>query len=90
MNYLFQIDVEDPSTRLLFYRLRDMFKNADLENTAQTLESFKHIMGSTNVVDHGEPINSPYRNRPAFLDDSEIKFQHGGTMKRPLPPKKQL
>lgn len=75
MNNLYQIDVEDPTSWLLFYRLRDMFENAAPDNPVQTFESFKQIMGDVNNEDLERHPDSPYRHRPAYLDDPEFKMK---------------
>ena len=84
-NYRFQIDVVDPSSWMLFYRLQNVFKHANPFNPEQTFASVQHVFESRNVVDHSQHENSPYRDRPAYLDDPAQAFQHAGSMARPLP-----
>lgn len=83
MNYSFQIDVDDPSSWLLFYQLRDVFRLADPANQEQTFRSMQQALGTMNVIDEDQHENSPWRNRPASLDDP--KYQTPDKSETPLP-----
>lgn len=74
MGYSFKNDIDKTTSRLLFYRLRDVFKNADVNNEQQTLESVQHVLEDATVVDEDCHPNSPFRHRPAYLDDPKYNF----------------
>lgn len=84
-NYSFQVDITDQSSWSLFYRLQSVFQNANPANPDQTFQAMQSALGEMNVVNHDQHENSPWRNRPAYLDDPKEQFQHAGAMARPLP-----
>ena len=80
--YSFQLNVDDPSSWLLLYSMRDVFQHANTAAPEQTFQALQHVLGNANVVDHSQHENSPYRNRPAYLDDPNERFQDAGTFER--------
>jgi len=74
MNCFFQINVDDPSSWLLFYRLRDVFRHADPANPQQTFEAMESALGKLSVEDHDVHPDSPWRHRPASLDNPKYNF----------------
>ena len=81
-NYIFQIDIIDPSSWNIFHRLQGVFQNANPANPTQTFQAMQHVLGDANVVDHDVHPNSPRRDRPAYLDDPKESFQHAGALER--------
>lgn len=70
MGFHSQIEDDDLTSQwTLFYRLRDVFRNADSGNEQQTFEAVQHVLEEANVVDDDRHPESPYANRPAYLDD---------------------
>ena len=53
----------------LFYRLRNVFQNADQKDDQQTFEAVQHVLGDQSVEDTSVHSDSPYRHRPTYLDD---------------------
>lgn len=73
-NYIFQMDINDPSSWLLYYNLRDVFRHADPANPEQTFAAIQDVLDHRDMVDYSEHENSPYRNRPAYLDYPKEHF----------------
>jgi len=73
MNYNFQIDNDDPSSWLLFYRLRDVFRHADLANPQQTFKAMELALGKMSAEDYDVHPDSPWRHRPASLDNPKCE-----------------
>jgi hypothetical protein len=92
--YNFQLDIDDPSSWIMHYRLQNVFKHANPADPVQAFQAVQHVLRDANVVDHSQHENSPYRNRPAYLDSGKYDHLNGHAEvqpeKRPisdLPPK---
>lgn len=83
-NYRFQMDVDDPSSWLLYYRLRDIFRHADPDNLQPTFDAIQDVIESRNVEDLSQQRDSPYRHKPAYLVEGTYAMK-GETVERPLP-----
>jgi hypothetical protein len=89
MGYSFKNDIDenDCSSWLLFYQLRDVFRLANPANPEQTFKSMQQVLGTMNVVDEDQHENSPWRYRPASLDNPKYQLNRPST---PLPSKRPL
>lgn len=67
--YIFQMDVDDPSSWILHNALQDIFRHANPDNPQATFDAIQHVIERRNVEDLSQHPDSPYRHKPAFLVD---------------------
>jgi hypothetical protein len=83
-NPIFQMDINDPSSWLLYYALRDVFQHATPDNPEATFEAVQHVLDERNIEDLSVHPDSPRRHRPAYLDYPKEAFMDDGETPQPL------
>lgn len=86
----FQLDITDSSSWSLYHRLQSVFSHANPANPDLSFQAVSRVLSHRNVVDESQHQNSPYRNRPAYLDSGAYDHLNVGTeipaFERPTSP----
>jgi len=72
----YRLDLSDGGISSIFLKLRDFFRHDDLSYQEHSLTTLHDILGDMNVIDLDEPVDSPRRNRPAYLAGIEFDTGH--------------